>query len=199
MVQQCREPYLPILLCCFPHMVQPAGPAFPTLPPALVRLFRVLLGQRPSLHNLSRRSPALVRLLRSYYAAVRLPCAKAKSAKAKSAKAKSRRACGSYSSSPSPTGPLPCGCGRQRGLSVLARGVSIHARGLRLRRAASCSRYPTPPSCPSGWTDTAGSLDFRFRSSIPSLHIPLSNASSAASRPPSHGSGPEWFAIPLAV
>jgi hypothetical protein len=27
-------------------------------------------------------------------------------------------------------------------------------------------------------------------------HIPLSNASSAASRPPSHGSGPGWFAIP---
>src|SRR6266478_6750380 len=38
-----------------------------------VRLWRVLLGQRPSLHNLRRRLPAFVRLLRRYYAAVRLP------------------------------------------------------------------------------------------------------------------------------
>ncbi|HXX24213.1 MAG TPA: hypothetical protein VEO19_13780, partial [Terriglobia bacterium] len=28
------------------------------------------------------------------------------------------------------------------------------------------------------------------------LRIPLSNASSAALRPPSHGSGPGWFATP---
>src|SRR5664279_4995148 len=34
---------------------------------------RVLLGQRPSLHSLLRPSPAFVRLLRRYYAAVRLP------------------------------------------------------------------------------------------------------------------------------
>ena len=34
---------------------------------------------------------------------------------------------------PSPTGPQ-CDCGRQRGLSVLARGVSMRAWGLRLRR-----------------------------------------------------------------
>src|SRR6266851_5659652 len=71
---QCREPYLPVLLlCCLAHTVQPAWPAFPARCPVLVRLFRVLLGQRPSLHNLRRRSPALVRLLRRYYAAVRLP------------------------------------------------------------------------------------------------------------------------------
>src|ERR1017187_8534407 len=41
-----------------------------------------------------------------------------------------------------------------------------------------------------------GILDYRFRSSIPSLQIPLSNASSAASRLPTHGSGPGRFAIP---
>jgi hypothetical protein len=35
-----------------------------------------------------------------------------------------------------------------------------------------------------------------FRSSIPSLQIPLSNASSATLPPPSHGSGPGWFATP---
>src|SRR5271157_5085279 len=31
---------------------------------------------------------------------------------------------------------------------------------------------------------------------MPSLQIPLSNASGAASRPPPHGSGPGWFATP---
>jgi hypothetical protein len=50
---------------------------------------------------------------------------------------------------------------------------------------------------PSGWGDTVGSPHSRFRSSIPSLYIPLSNASSAASRLPSHGSGPGWFATPF--
>src|ERR1017187_4770448 len=41
-----------------------------------------------------------------------------------------------------------------------------------------------------------GILEYRFRNSIPSLQIPLSNASSAASRLPSHGSGPGRLAIP---
>jgi hypothetical protein len=49
----------------------------------------------------------------------------------------------------------------------------------------------------SGSDNTVSSLNRRFRSSIPSPHIPLSNASSAASRPPSHGSGPGWFARPF--
>src|SRR6516225_9882447 len=48
----------------------------------------------------------------------------------------------------------------------------------------------------SGCLDTVRSLIRRFRSSISRLHIPLSNASSAASQPPSHGSGPGWFAVP---
>ena len=49
----------------------------------------------------------------------------------------------------------------------------------------------------SGLPDAVVPLIWRFRSSIPGLHIPLSNASSAASRPPSHDSGPGWFAIPF--
>jgi hypothetical protein len=50
---------------------------------------------------------------------------------------------------------------------------------------------------PSVLADAVGSLICRFRSSIPSPHMPLSNASSAASRLPSHGSGSGWFAIPF--
>src|SRR5260370_32278596 len=53
--------------------------------------------------------------------------------------------------------------------------------------ARCCLPYSLTPSAPR----TA-----RFRSSIPSLQIPLSNASSTTLPPPSHGSGPEWFATP---
>src|SRR5215469_2269840 len=72
-VQQSRELQLPILPGYFPHTLQPAWPAFPALSPAQVRLPRVLLGLRPFLHNLRWRCAAFVRLLRRYYAAVRLP------------------------------------------------------------------------------------------------------------------------------
>src|SRR6266568_1053706 len=48
---------------------------------------------------------------------------------------------------------------------------------------------------PSVWADNVGIPYSLFRSSIPSLHIPLSNASSASLPPHSHGSGPEWLAI----
>src|SRR6266567_5327492 len=98
MVQQGREPHLLVFLRYFPHTFQSVWPALPTLRPARVRLFRVLLGQRPFLHNLRLRFPALVRLLRRYYAAVRLP----------RAEAKSRRAWWTYRSSLSPPDPPPC-------------------------------------------------------------------------------------------
>src|SRR6516225_448942 len=72
-VQQSRELPLPILPGYFPHTLQPLWPAFPALCPAQVRLLRVLLGLRPFLRNLRWRCAAFVRLLRRYYAAVRLP------------------------------------------------------------------------------------------------------------------------------
>src|SRR6202158_5278458 len=116
-MQQCREPYLPVLLLgCLAHTFQPAWPAFPARCPVLVRLFRVLFGQRPSLHTPRRRSPVLVRLLRRYYAAVRLP----------RAEAKSHRACGSYRSSLSPTGPPPSGLRAATG-SLGSRAWSFYA------------------------------------------------------------------------
>src|SRR6516165_5700677 len=49
---------------------------------------------------------------------------------------------------------------------------------------------------PSGAMTPWASRFVRFRSSIPSLQMPLSNASSAVLRPPSHGSGPRWFVTP---
>src|SRR4029077_16382953 len=102
-------------------------------------------------------------------------------------------------SSRSPSGP-PTARGRQRGLPVLAHGVPLHAWGLRLRRALPHSRFRATWCClPDSLTPSASLLRV-FRSSIPSLQIPLtsafgavsrlsvtvalSNASSAASRPP---------------
>ena len=72
----------------------------------------------------------------------------------------------------------------------------MHAWGLRLRRTAVRSRWRAPLLLPSVWADNVGIPDSLFRSSIPCLHIPLSNASSATLPPPSHGSGPEWLATP---
>src|ERR1019366_2236925 len=62
-VQQGRELQLPVLRC-FTHTRQPAWPVLPARCPARVRLLRVLLGRRPSLCKLRRRSPAFVRLFR---------------------------------------------------------------------------------------------------------------------------------------
>ena len=85
--------------------------------------------------------------------------------------------------------------GRPRGLPVLALGVSLHAWGLRLRRTSAHSRLRAQPYCLLGLRhhERPGML---FRSSMPCLQIPLTNASSAALRLPSHGSGPGWFATP---
>src|SRR5437016_10360006 len=73
MVQQGSEPHLSVSLGCLTYTVQPAWPAVSARCPARVWLFRVLLGQRPSLHDLLRPSLACVRPFRWYYAAVRLP------------------------------------------------------------------------------------------------------------------------------
>ena len=89
----------------------------------------------------------------------------------------------------------------QQGLSVLAREVSMHAWGLRLRRACDALAVSHATVLPSGSPDTVGISGFWYFGAhnfgIPSLHVPLSNASSAALRPPSHGSGSGWFATPF--
>ena len=75
MVQQGGEPHLRVPFSCLTYTVQPAWPVFPARCPVRVRLFRILLGQRPSLHDLLGPSLAFVRSFRQYYAAVRLPIA----------------------------------------------------------------------------------------------------------------------------
>src|SRR5260370_21285673 len=58
-----------------------------------------------------------------------------------------RRARGTYRSSPSPTDPPLTGCEWLQGLSVLAREVSMHACGLRLRRACDALAISRTPQC----------------------------------------------------
>src|SRR5665213_1388325 len=57
---------------CLTYAAQRLEHAFPTLCPARVPLFRILLGPRPWLHRLRVRSPGFVRQLHSYYGGVRL-------------------------------------------------------------------------------------------------------------------------------
>src|ERR1700675_197270 len=65
----------------------------------------------------------------------------------------------------------------------------MHAWGLRLRSACNALAFVSRVAVlPSGLPDTVG---------IPSLHVPLPNASSAALQPPSHGSRSGRFATPF--
>jgi len=95
--------------------VQVAQLADPALSPGRGRLPDVLLGRLPSLHALRRRSPTFVRTLRRYYATVRLPAGVRVGLQAHGLLQPARH---SFRD------------GRRRGLPVLARGVSMHARGL---------------------------------------------------------------------
>src|SRR5664280_2320866 len=73
-VKQRCEPRFPVLLCNSAHTSQRTGRVNITaLSPRRVVLVRVPLGQPPFLHQLRHRLPGLVRQLRRYYAAVRLP------------------------------------------------------------------------------------------------------------------------------
>src|SRR5262249_1379215 len=71
MVEQSCEPFLSPSLCCFSHTIQSLGHSFPALCRASVGLNDVLLGPRPFLPSLRRRSLFFVRLVHRYYGAVR--------------------------------------------------------------------------------------------------------------------------------
>ena len=66
MVKQSREPFLPPFLCCFSHTAQSLGHLFPALCRVGVGLNDVLLGPRPFLPRLRRRSLFFVRLVHRY-------------------------------------------------------------------------------------------------------------------------------------
>ena len=153
-VEERGEPRLPVLSCCLAHAIQPAVPAFLARCPARVRLARVLLGQRPFLHSLRRRCPAFVRLLRRSYAVVRLPVVVHMSLMAHRLHSSACR--------------VPA-TGDQRGLSVLAHGVSMHAWVLATPPGRDALASIAAPPC---------SLPVRAKPSAPGL--PISKLSAPA-------------------
>src|SRR5208337_1454463 len=64
-VQERGEPFLLLQPCALPYAFQAVGRAVPARCPGRAVLLRVLLGPRPWLHELLRRSPGLVRSLHS--------------------------------------------------------------------------------------------------------------------------------------
>src|SRR5208337_843849 len=64
-VQERGEPFLLLQPCALPYAFQAVGRAVPARCPGRAVLLRVLLGPRPWLHQLLRRSPGLVRSLHS--------------------------------------------------------------------------------------------------------------------------------------
>jgi hypothetical protein len=73
MVQQRREPRVPVPSCRVAHTVQLTRRALPGSGSGARVAGRVPLGQPPFLHRLRSRSHGVVRRLHRYYGAVRLP------------------------------------------------------------------------------------------------------------------------------
>src|SRR5438094_7747943 len=125
-VQERREPLLPVPLGCLTHPLERARRAYPARCPERVTLGRVPLGPLPSLRRLRGRLLGLVRRLPRYYGAVRLP-----------ALVHHRRLCLDF-----PTRSVAPSATDERGLSrfpfaVLGRVLGVSDRA----GSASASRY----------------------------------------------------------
>src|SRR5881296_2877749 len=164
------------------HTEQVAQLADPALSPGRGRLHDVLFGRLPSLHALRRQLPTVVRTLRRYYAPVRLPTGVHVGLLAQGLLQPARR--------------LFCG-GRRWGLPVLARGVSMHAWGLRLRGVLRMLARAHPSVLPCAMRNDVGTpvAIISQLNTLPAC-APV-NASMAASRLAMHDSGSGWFAKPF--
>src|ERR1700730_2450630 len=182
MVEERGEPRPLIPTCCFTHTVQVAQLANPTLGPGRGRLPDVLLGRSPSLHALRRCLLTLVRALRGYYSTVRLPIDVHVGRPAQGLLQPARRIFTS---------------GRRWGRRVLARVVSRHAWGLRLRSFRRTLAMAHPPALPSAIRNDVGTL-VAIISQLNALPAcaPV-NASMVALRLATHDSGSGWFATPF--
>src|SRR5271170_2295322 len=87
--------------------------------------------------------------------------------------------------------------GHRGGLPVLARGVSIHAWGLRLRRGPRILAIAHPPILPSAMQNDVGTLVAIISQLNTRPACAPVNASMAASRLATHDSGSGWFATPF--
>src|SRR5712692_6950960 len=167
---------------CFTHIEQVARRAGPALRPGRGRLPDVLLGRSPSLHTLRRWLSTVVRVLRRYYATVRLPIDVRVGLLAQGLLQPDRHTFHD---------------GRRWGLPVLARGVSIHAWGLRLRGVLRMLAIAHPSVLPSAMrNDVSTPVAIISQLHAQPACAPV-NASMAALRPATHDSGSGWFATPF--
>ncbi len=187
-VQERGEPLFLIVLCCLTYSLKRAERALPALSPERVALGRVPLGQPPSLHRLRSRSLGLVRQLRRYFGAVRLP-----------ASVHHRRVSFDF---PMRSAVLSSADGR--GISRFPNkvfpcmhGVSDRAgsrRNLRWR-CAQCCLPQTSTASASRSTCRLRGRAYISRLNTRPVRSPV-NASSPPSRAAPHDSGPLWFATP---
>src|SRR5271157_1598291 len=162
-----------------PHAGQAVGRAWPARCPGRAVLFRVLLGPRPWLHELLRRSPGLVRPLHGYYWRSLTPRPRASSASARRLPDADRA-----------THARP----RSRSPGFRSRSVRT-CQGLRPRRTGYALALTRIPVSPSAVTTASASQLILSRLNGWPIRTPA-DASPPASRPTTHGSGPMWFATP---
>src|ERR1019366_2958386 len=181
-VEQRGEPRPLVPTCYFAHTEQVARRAGPALRPGRGRLPDVLLGRSPSLPALRWRLSTVVRALRRYYATVRIPTNVHVGLLAQGLLQPARHTFHD---------------GRRWGLPVLARGVSMHAWGLRLRAVRRMLAIAHPPVLPSAMRNDVGTpVAIISQLNTQPACAPV-NASPAALRLPTHGSGSGWLATPF--
>src|SRR5215470_2259227 len=179
-VQERREPQLPILLGCLTYPLERAERVGPARCPGRVLLEQVPFGQPASLHPLRRRWPGLVRGLLRYCRAVRLPRS-----------VHHRRASLDF-----PMRPWATATRGEPGISRFPREVSAYVHGVSDRAGLKhTSRYRrTRWSLPLLLTASASRRRVLTRLYTRPARSPV-NASTPPLRAAPHDSGPMWVAI----
>src|ERR1700680_2184627 len=180
-VQERREPHLPVPACCLPYPLQRTGRALPAQSPRRVLLLQVPFGQTSSLRPLRHRLPGVVRRLHRYYRPVRLPVPV------------HRR----LTSLDFPTRPAVPSSASEHGTSRFSCEVFPYVLGVADRAGPCCiSRY----RCNGYSLPLTSTASASRRKVVSRLHTQPARAPVNASMPPSqvapHDSGPVWVASP---
>ncbi len=176
-VQERREPHRLVPFRNLTYPVQRTGRADPALRPGRVLPARVPLGQPPSLHPLRRWSPSVVRRLRRYYGAVRLPVV-----------VHHRRVSLDF-----PARPLAPSARGDHGLSRFSREVCPYMLGVSDRAGLLGVLHSRHPGCGLPLPPTASASR---RGGLSRLTTRPARPPVNASRTAAHDSGPVWAANP---